>query len=84
MNMQPETAAAIRWVLRGVEKAGDAFVDIPIVGTTETAQGVTLSGSPAYTIVPMTDTPTAPPIRKMRSGSIIDVRESTAVDTSSS
>jgi hypothetical protein len=57
VNMQPETAAAIRWTLRGVEKAGDAFIDIPIVGTTETAQGVTLSGSPGYSIVPMTDTP---------------------------
>jgi hypothetical protein len=57
VNMQPETAAAVRWTLRGVEKAGDAFVDIPIVGTTETAQAVTLSGSPGYSIVPMTDTP---------------------------
>jgi hypothetical protein len=57
VNMQPETAAAIRWTLRGVEKADDGFVDIPIVGTTQTTQGVSLSGSPAYTIVPTTDTP---------------------------
>jgi hypothetical protein len=61
VNMQPETAAAIRWTLRGVEKSGDAFVDIPIVGTTQTTQSVIFSGTltwPGYNIVPLTDTPT--------------------------
>ena len=35
MNAQPQIFAQVRWALRGVEKKGDAFVDISIVGSTD-------------------------------------------------
>jgi hypothetical protein len=56
VNAQPQTSAQVRWVLRGVEKKGDAFVDIKIVGTTEVSQSVILS-DPSFDVEPVTDTP---------------------------
>jgi hypothetical protein len=61
VNLVPESTAAIRWTLRGVEKSGDVFVDIPIAGTTQTTQSVILSGMlprPSYDVVPIIDKPT--------------------------
>jgi hypothetical protein len=57
VNMLPETSSQFRWTLRGVERAGDAFVDIPIVGTTEVSQAVVLSGDPGYRMMPSIDEP---------------------------
>ena len=57
VNAQPEIFAAVRWELRGVEKKGDAFVDMPIVGSTATSESVFLSGDPSYDVMPVTDTP---------------------------
>ena len=48
---------AFVWQLRGVEKQGTAFADIKIVGTTEISQVVTLTGSPGFNVIPMTDSP---------------------------
>jgi hypothetical protein len=48
---------AFVWQLRGVEKQGDAFADIKIVGTTAISQMVILTGSPGFDITPMTDIP---------------------------
>ena len=41
----------------GGRKAGDAFVDMPIVGATDTSETVILNGGPGYDVKPMTDTP---------------------------
>ncbi|HEY7375482.1 MAG TPA: hypothetical protein VIF57_25215 [Polyangia bacterium] len=57
MNAQSFVSNALRWVLRGAEKQGDAFVDIPIVGTSDTSQSIVLAGNPSYSVTPMTDTP---------------------------
>jgi hypothetical protein len=57
-NMQSEISAAFKWTLRGIAKAADVFVDMPIVGTTEVAQTVLLSGDPGYDITPIVDKPT--------------------------
>ena len=45
------------WEFRGVEKNGDAFVAIPIVGSTETSEQVALTGMPGYDTFPVADTP---------------------------
>jgi hypothetical protein len=58
VNAQSEISAAFKWMLRGVAKSGDAFVDMPIVGTAEVTQSVMLSGDPGYEITPSTDEPT--------------------------
>jgi hypothetical protein len=57
VNAQPEIAAQVRWELRGVEKKGDAFVDIPIGGSTAISESVILQGDPGYNVTPVTDTP---------------------------
>src|SRR4029079_557941 len=57
MNAQPQIFAQVRWALRGVEKKGDAFVDMTMVGATETTENVFLSGGPSYDVMPVTDTP---------------------------
>jgi hypothetical protein len=49
--------SALVWALRGVEKKNDAFVDITIVGTTDTFESVTLAGQPGYDVKPVADTP---------------------------
>jgi hypothetical protein len=59
MNAQPRLFAQLRWVLRGVEKRGDAFVDIPIVGTSATSESVLLVGNPGYEVKPPIDRPPA-------------------------
>src|SRR5690349_20197032 len=57
MNAQLLNFASFRWALRGVEKKGDAFVDITVVGTTDVAESVGLSGSSSYDVMPIADTP---------------------------
>jgi len=59
VNMQPQTSAQIRWTLRGVEKRGEAFVDMTIAGTTATTESVVFGGtpSPSYTVNPAVDLP---------------------------
>jgi len=58
MNAQPQLFGQVRWVFRGVEKIGDAFVDMPLVGgsATDISQSVILDGS-SYDVTPITDTP---------------------------
>jgi hypothetical protein len=58
VNALPETSSQFRWTLRGVEKAGDVFVDIPIVGSAEVTQVVLLNGDAGYDTVPSIDEPT--------------------------
>ena len=43
--------------LRGVERQGDAFVDMAIVGATDISESVTLNGNPSYDVKPITDMP---------------------------
>jgi hypothetical protein len=57
LNAQPETSEQVRWVLRGVEKEGDAFVDITMVGSTATSETVVVGGGPSYDVTPVADTP---------------------------
>lgn len=57
VNAQPVTASQVRWLLRGVEKKGDAFVDIPMVGSAAIAQSVILSGVADYNVTPLADLP---------------------------
>jgi hypothetical protein len=57
MNAQNLNFSAIVWALRGVEKKGDAFVDIDIAGTAGVSETVTLTGGPGYSVTPITDTP---------------------------
>ena len=57
MNAQPAIFSQVRWALRGVEKKGDTFVDMTIVGSTDTSESVILNGSPGYDVTPVTDTP---------------------------
>ena len=58
MNAQPQIFAQVRWVFRGVEKQGDAFVDMPVVGgnASDLSESVILSGS-SFDVMPSTDTP---------------------------
>jgi hypothetical protein len=48
----------LRWLFRGVEKKGNAFLDMTIVGTTEISETVTIADAPGYDVTPITDTPT--------------------------
>ena len=59
LNAQPEVAAQVRWVLRGVEKKGTAFVDMPILGAsaTDVSESVIVVGGNSYDVMPLTDTP---------------------------
>lgn len=60
VNMQPQTAAQIRWTLRGLEKQTGSFVEIPIAGGTATSEAVVFNGSPgspSYQVTPSSDTP---------------------------
>ena len=59
VNAQPQVFAQVRWVLRGVEKKGDAFIDMPLVGAsaTEISESVILDGGTSYDVMPITDTP---------------------------
>src|SRR5450631_2361566 len=57
MIAQPGMLSQIGWALRGVEKKGDTFVDMTIVGSTDTSESVILNGSPGYDVTPVTDTP---------------------------
>jgi len=58
MNAQPQAFAQVRWVFRGVEKKGEAFVDMPLLGgnATDISESVILNGS-SYDVTPITDTP---------------------------
>jgi hypothetical protein len=57
MNALNLKFAQITWEFRGVEKHGDAFVAIPIVGSSATSEQVALTGMPGYDTFPSTDTP---------------------------
>ena len=57
MNSLNQNFSQITWEFRGVEKNGDAFVAIPIVGSTATSEQVALSGMPGYDAFPIADTP---------------------------
>jgi len=57
MNARNLNASAVVWTLRGIEKKGDAFVDITIAGSTGSSETVTFTGSPGYQVTPSTDTP---------------------------
>jgi len=57
MNAQLLNFASFRWALRGVEKKGDAFVDITMVGATEVSESVGFSGTATYDVTPIADTP---------------------------
>src|SRR5581483_5437166 len=57
MNSQDLKSAAVAWILRGVEKRGSAFLDMPIVGASEVVERVMLSGNPGFDVRPITDTP---------------------------
>jgi len=57
MNAQGQIFAQAHWILRGVEKTGDAFTDMPIVGSTATVESVILSSGSSYDVTPVADTP---------------------------
>jgi hypothetical protein len=57
MNAQNLKFESVVWTLRGVEKQGNAFIDMTIVGTTALSELVTLVGNPGYNVMPITDTP---------------------------
>jgi len=57
MNAQNLNASALVWVLRGLEKKGDVFVDVAIAGTTDLFETVTMTGSPGFDVRPSADTP---------------------------
>jgi hypothetical protein len=57
MNAQNPNFAQLVWAFRGVEKQGDVFVDMTIVGASVTSESVTFNGNPGYNVMPMTDTP---------------------------
>ena len=57
MNALNLKFAQFVWELRGVEKQGNAFVDMTILGSTEISQRVALSGTVGYDPMPITDTP---------------------------
>jgi hypothetical protein len=58
MNAQPQVFAQVRWVFRGVEKQGEAFVDMPVLGgkASDISESVILNGS-SFDVTPITDTP---------------------------
>ena len=57
INAQDMKSAAFRWILRGVEKKDDAFVDMPIVGGSEVSEIVFTSGGASFDVQPVADTP---------------------------
>ena len=57
MNAQNLKFESVVWTLRGVEKQGDAFIDMTIVGSSALSEQVTFAGNPGYTVMPLTDTP---------------------------
>lgn len=57
MNAQGQIFAQAHWILRGVEKTGDAFTDMPVVGSTATVESVIFNNGPSYDVTPVTDTP---------------------------
>jgi hypothetical protein len=57
MNAQPQTIGQIRWALRGLEKKGEAFVDMAIAGGTATLESVIGNGGGGLSVIPVTDTP---------------------------
>ena len=57
MNALNANFASITWELRGVERSGNAFVAIPIVGSTAISEDVLLSSEPGYDVRPNADTP---------------------------
>src|SRR5207244_2978965 len=56
MLAQPEILQQVRWMLRGIEKQGGAFVDMTIVGSTATTEDVVLAND-GFDVRPATDTP---------------------------
>jgi hypothetical protein len=58
VNAQPQILAQVRWALRGVEKKGDAFVDMATVGSTSISEEVIFVSGPSYDVMPITDRPT--------------------------
>jgi len=57
MNAQNGMFAQLVWDLRGVEKQGDAFVDVTIVGSTATLERIVQNGNPGFDATPIADTP---------------------------
>jgi hypothetical protein len=57
MNALNLTFEQLTWEFRGVEKQGEVFVAIPIVGSTATSERVALTGMPGYDAFPIADTP---------------------------
>jgi hypothetical protein len=57
MNAQPEGIPATLWLFSGVEKRGNDFVDIAIVGSTAISERVFGSGETGFTATPVADTP---------------------------
>ena len=57
VNALPQSSAQVRWALRGVEKKGETFVDMTVVGTTVTSESVIFNTGPSFTVTPVTDTP---------------------------
>jgi hypothetical protein len=57
MNAQPQSFQQVRWALRGLEKQGDAFVDMTIAGGAETLESVISNGGSGFDVMPATDTP---------------------------
>jgi hypothetical protein len=57
MNAQNLNSAQIAWELRGVQRDGNAFVAMAIVGSTESSERVALSGTTSYDVMPLTDAP---------------------------
>jgi hypothetical protein len=56
LNAQPSMAAAVRWVLRGVEMRDGALADVVIPGIAGSTEGVIKSGR-TFTADPVSDTP---------------------------
>jgi hypothetical protein len=57
MNAQTALSAQFKWVLRGVEKVGTEFSDIPITGTIESSQVVTFGGEGFFEVEPVSYVP---------------------------
>ncbi|MEO5768909.1 MAG: hypothetical protein ABIS92_11220 [Polyangia bacterium] len=57
VNAQPQVSGQVRWVLRGVEKKWNAFVDIPIVGASATDVSESIVFGDSYDVKPIADTP---------------------------
>lgn len=57
INAQPLTTEQVRWILRGLEKRGDTFADITMLGGTGVSQTVIFAGTASYDVTPLADTP---------------------------